>query len=88
LQKIEALNEQGSTVLYFLGRGPANGGPLGKGCAIVELVSNDPKKKDYSIYTADVLGTQPVDKGEKLFHSNKPKQIAKWIKEAHHKRIY
>jgi hypothetical protein len=88
LQKIEALKEPGSTVLYFLGRGPANGGPLGKGCAIVELVSNDPKKKDYNIYTADVVGTQPVDKGEKLFHSNKPKQIAKWIKEAHHKRMY
>jgi hypothetical protein len=88
LQKIEALDKPGSTVMFFLGRGPANGGPLGKGCTIVELISSDPKKKEYNIYTADVIGTQPVDKGDKLFHSNKEKQIVKWIKEAHHKRIY
>lgn len=88
LQKIEALDKPGNTVMFFLGRGPANGGPLGKGCTIIELISKDPKKKEYNIYTADVIGTQPVGQGDKLFHSNKAKQIAKWIKEGHHKRMY
>jgi hypothetical protein len=88
LQKIEALENPGNSVMFFMARGSANGGPLGKGCAIVELIAQNSNKKEYNIYIADVVGTQPVDKGEKLFHSNKPKKIAEWIKEAHHKRMY
>ena len=52
------------------------------------MMKGNLNKKEYDIYTADVVGTQPVDKGEKLFHSNKPKKIAEWVKDAHHKRIY
>ena len=88
LQKIEALEKPGDNVMFFMARGSANGGPLGKGCAIIELISGHSNKKDYNILLADVVGTQPVDKGEKLFHSNKPKKIAEWVKDAHHKRIY
>ena len=88
LHKIEALDKPGSTVVFFMGRGPAYGGPLGRGCAIVELVSSDAKKKKYHIYTANVIGTQPVAERSKLFDSEKPKNIATWIKEAHHKRLY
>jgi hypothetical protein len=89
-QKIEALSEPGSTVFFYQARGPAQGGPLGMGCAVIELNPNYPKKKGkkYIIYTADVIDMQPVGKGQKLFDSNKSKDVARWIKEAHHKRLY
>lgn len=89
-QKIEALSEPGSTVFIYMARGPSNGGPLGRGCAIVELVPQvaGKKQKKYRIYCSDVVDLKPVDKGEKLFDSDKAKEVAKWIKDAHHKRMY
>jgi len=90
LQKIEALSEPGSTVFFYQARGPAVGGPLGRGAAVVELNPNYPSKKGkkYIIYTANVVGTEPMEKRQKLLTSDKPKEIAKWIKEAHHKRSF
>lgn len=90
MQKIEALTEPGSTVFFYQARGPAVGGPLGRGAAIVELNPNYPGKKGkkFILYTANVLGMEPVASKQKLFDSDKPKEIAKWIKEAHHKRMY
>ena len=87
-QKVEALTEPGSTVFFYQARGGASGGPLGRGAAVVELNPNYPKKKKYIVYTADVDGMEPVGKGQKLFDSNKAKEIASWIKNAHHKRTY
>jgi hypothetical protein len=89
-QKIEALSEPGSTVFFYQARGPAVGGPLGRGAAIVELNPNYAAKKGrkYIIYTANVVGMEPVSKRQKLFDSNKPEEIAKWVKEALHRRIY
>jgi len=89
-QKIEALSEPGSTVFFYQAMGPAVGGPLGRGAAIVELNPNYAAKKGrkYIIYTANVVGMEPVSKRQKLFDSNKPKEIAKWVKGSHHKRIY
>jgi hypothetical protein len=89
-QKIEALSEPGSTVFFFQARGPAHGGPLGMGAAVIELNPGFPEKKGkkYIIYSADVVDMQPVGKGQKLFDSNKPKEIAKWVKESLHKRVY
>ena len=90
LQKIEGLTEPGNTVFFYLARGPASGGPLGRGAAVVELNPSYPgkKQKKYNLYTADVDSMEPVGKGQKLFHSDKPKEIASWIKDAHHKRLY
>jgi len=88
LQKIEALTEPGSTVFFYQARGGAWGGPLGRGAAVVELNPNYPKKKKYIVYTTNVDDMEPVGKGQKLFDSNKPKDIASWIKNAHHKRLY
>jgi hypothetical protein len=90
LQKIQALSEPGSTVLFYQARGPAVGGPLGRGAAVVELNPHYPGKKGkkYIIYTANVVGVEPVARREKLFDSDKPKEIAKWVKEGHHKRMY
>jgi hypothetical protein len=89
-QKIEALSEPGSTVFFYMARGSAIGGPLGMGASVVEFNPNYPgkKQKKYIVYPADVIDMQPVGKGETFFDSDKPKQIAHWIKEAHHKRMY
>ena len=89
-QKIEGLSEPGSTVFFYQARGAAWGGPLGRGAAVVELNPNYPGKKGkkYIVYTANVVGMEPVGKGNKLFDSDKPKDLAKWIKDAHHKRMY
>jgi hypothetical protein len=89
-QKIEALREPGDMVFFYMGRGSAHGGPLGMGAAVIELNPNYPgkKQKRYIIYVADVIDMQPVSKGQKLFDSDKPKNIAGWVKDAHHKRVY
>lgn len=89
-QKIEALNQPGSTVFFYMARGGTHGGPLGMGASVIELNPNylEKKGKKYNIYTADVVDMQPVGKGQKLFDSNKPKDIARWVKEGHGKRMY
>lgn len=90
LKKIEELGEPGSTVFFYMAQGGTNGGPLGMGATVVEL---DPdhsgeKKRKYNVYSADVVDMKPVGKGNKVFDSNKPKDIARWIKNGHHKRTY
>jgi hypothetical protein len=89
-QKIEGLSEPGSTVFFYAAAGNKRGGPLGMGANVVELNPNYPGKKEkkYIVYTADVIDMQPVGKGDKTFDSNKPKDIASWIKQGHHKRMY
>jgi hypothetical protein len=88
-RKIDALSEPGSTVFFYMAQGAARGGPLGMGAAIIELNPDKSKKaKKYNIYTANVIGMEPVANKQKLFKSNKSKEIAHWVKEAHHKRMY
>ena len=89
-QKIEALSEPGGTVFFYMARGPSHGGPLGMGAAVVEINPNYPgkKQKKYILYQADVIDMQPVGKGQKLFDSDKLKDVAHWIKDAHYKRRY
>ncbi len=89
-EKIDALAQPGSTVFFYLGRGCSHGGPLGMGAAIVELNPNYPgkKQKKYNIYVSDVIDTDPGEKGEKLFDSDKSKNVATWVKSNHHKRVY
>jgi len=89
-QKIEALKEPGNTVFFYTARGGKHGGPLGMGAAVIELNPNYPgkKQKKYIVYTADVIAMQPVGKGDKIFDSDKPKDIARWVKDAHQKRMY
>jgi len=89
-QKIEGLSEPGSTVFFYMAKGPKRGGPLAMGAAVIELNPSYPgkKQKKYIVYTNDVIDMQPIGKGDKLFDSDKPKDIARWIKGAHHKRLY
>jgi len=89
-QKIEALKEPGNTVFFYMAMGGKSGGPLGMGAAVIELNPNYPgkKQKKYIIYTADVTDMQPVGKGDKIFDSDKPKDIARWVKGGHEKRRY
>jgi hypothetical protein len=90
MHKIEALKEPGATVFFYMGRGSSHGGPLGMGAAVIELNPSYPakKQKKYNAYRTDVINMQPVDKGRKVFDSDKPKEIARWVKDGHHKRIY
>jgi len=91
LNKIEGMKEPGSTVLFYQARGPASGGPLGRGAAMVELNPEfqTKKQKKYILYTVNMDGTEPVlSSKEKLMQSDKSKELAKWIKESHHKRMY
>lgn len=89
-QKIEALKDPGSTVFFYTARGGNHGGPLGMGAAVIELNPNYPGKKEkkYNIYTADVVDLKPVNRGLKAFDTDKPKEIARWVKNVHDKRAY
>jgi hypothetical protein len=89
-QKIEALKDPGNTVFFYTARGGKHGGPLGMGAAVIELNPNYPgqKQKKYNVYTVDVIDMQPANKGEKGFDSDKPKDIARWVKNIHDKRAY
>ena len=89
-QKIEALREPGDMVSFYMARGSAHGGPLGMGAAVIELNPNYPgkKQKKFNVYNADVVDMQPLGKGQKLFDTDKPKNIARWVKDGHLKRMY
>ena len=90
-EKIEALKEPGSSVFFYQARGPAYGGPLGRGAAVIEknAEGGDKKSKIYTVYTANVAGIEPsATNRQKLMESDKAKDIAKWVKDAHHKRMY
>jgi len=89
-QKIEAINEPGDMIFFYAARGGSHGGPLGMGASVIELNPNYPgkKQKKYIVYLADVIDMEPVGKGNRLFDSDKPKDIARWVKEGHQKRIY
>jgi len=89
-KSIEAMTQPGSTVFFYQGRGAQSGGPLSKGCCVIELNPAYPGKrqKKYNIYTANVVDMQPVAERQKLWDSDKAKDIAKWIIEGHHKRLY
>ena len=89
-QKIESLKEPGNEVFFYTARGGKHGGPLGMGAAVIELNPNFPgqKQKKYNVYTVDVIDMKPVNKGEKGFDSDKPKDIDRWVKDGHEKRMY
>jgi hypothetical protein len=89
-QKVEGLKEPGSTVFFYTCRGGNHGGPLGMGAAVIELNPNYPGKKEkkYNMYLVDVIGMEPVARGAKAYESDKPKDIARWVKNIHDKRAY
>jgi len=82
-QKIIGLSGPSSIVFFYLARGPALGGPLGRGAAIVELNPNYPgkKQKRYIFYTDDVDGGKPAGNRQKMFDSDSSREITKYIKE-------
>jgi hypothetical protein len=90
LQKIDALKEPGSTVFFYMATGAACGGPLGMGSAVIELNPDYPgkKQKKYNVYSTNVVDMHPVERGQKAFDQDKSKDIASWLKNAHHKRMY
>lgn len=89
-ERIESLKNPGDMVFFYMARGGGHGGPLGMGAAVIELNPNYPgkKQKKYIVYSTDVINMKPVGKGQKIFDSDKPKDIARWVTNGHHKRIY
>ena len=90
MQKIEGAKEPGATVFFYMGRGSSHGGPLGMGAAVIELNPGYPGKKEkkYNAYRTDVINLQPAGQRRMVFASDKSKEIARWVKDGHHKRIY
>jgi hypothetical protein len=89
LVQVEGLKEPGSNVFFYTAAGPSAGGPLGRGCAIVKLNANteDKKQKKYSIYSAAVINMQPTPNESRVWDSDKTKDIARWVSEAHKPRF-
>lgn len=89
-EKIESLKVPGDMIFFYMARGQGHGGPLGMGAAVIELNPNYPGKgeKKYIIYSADVVDMKPLGRGKMLFDSDKPKDIARWVANGHHKRVY
>ncbi|MDP2932412.1 MAG: hypothetical protein Q8O05_07960 [Chloroflexota bacterium] len=85
--QIEALKELGSTVSFYLAGSSASGGPFGRGAVIIEVNPNllGKKQKKYNTYIVNVDGTQLQPKGEVFFGSDKPKDLASWVKDRHYK---
>jgi hypothetical protein len=81
------MTEPGSKIHFYLAASPASGGPLERGAAVVELNPKYPAKgqKKYSLSAVSVEGTELTSKGFKMFDSDKPKDVARWIKERHFK---
>ena len=88
-QQIEGLKDPGSSVFFFVNAGTGSGGPLGRGCAIVKVnASADGKKiKKYSVYGASVIDMHPAKNESKIYDSDKPKDIAKWVATSHKERF-
>jgi len=86
-QQVEALTEKESKIHYYLSASPASGGPLGRGAALVELNPEYPAKghKKYIVSAVSVDGTELAGKGIKMFDTNDPKYVARWVKERHFK---
>ncbi len=73
--RIEQLTP-GAVAVFFVGRSPRKGGPLGAGATVVELNPDFPKKgKKYIISSADVVGDQLANKTA-WFGSSKAMDIA------------
>ena len=87
-QKIEELADPGNSVFFYQARGPAAGGPLGRGAALVEFNPPGEKKKGkkYTVYTSNMFKMDLVGEPLMLYSSDKSVEIAKWIKNAYHKR--
>lgn len=86
-QQVAELNENKNKIHFYLVASPASGGPLGRGAALVELNPKYPAKgqKKYILTAVSVDEMEPAGKGIKMFDSNDPKYVARWVKERHFK---
>jgi len=89
LHQIEGLKEPGSSVFFFTNAGAGAGGPLGRGAALVRVNSpaEGKKVKKYAIYGVDIIDMLPGKNESKIFDSDKPVEIAKWIFTSHKARF-
>ena len=89
LRQIEGLKDPGSSVFFYTAAGAGVGGPLGRGAAVIRLNAgtSEKKQKKYTAYGVSVINLQPVKTEMKIFDSDKAKEIADWVSEAHKPRF-
>ncbi len=89
LNQIKSLKDPGSYVFFYTNAGAGVGGPLGRGAALIRLNTavEGKKVKKYSVYGVSIINMQPVQNENKIFDSDKPEEIAKWVASAHKPRF-
>ncbi|MBN1189078.1 MAG: hypothetical protein JXA46_04935 [Dehalococcoidales bacterium] len=89
LQQIQGLKEPGSSVFFYTNAGAGAGGPLGRGAALVRVNApvDGKKVKKYSVFGVNIVDMQPTSKENKIFESDKPIEISKWIVNSHKARF-
>jgi hypothetical protein len=89
LKQIEGLKDPGSSVFIYTNAGTGVGGPLGRGAALIKVNAPDPKKKPkkYGIFGVCIVDGKPTQREDKIFDSDKPAEIAKWVSESHKARF-
>lgn len=90
LKGIESLAQDKSSVYFYASAGVGAGGPLGRGAIIVKLnpTNGEKKRKKYGVYGSNVINMLPdAQKEVPIFDSDKSKDIAKWVVDAHKPRF-
>ena len=89
LQQIEGLKDPGSSVFFYTNAGTGVGGPLGRGAALIKVNKPNPEKKQkkYTIFGVSIVDMKPTQREDKIFDSDKPVEIAKWVSDSHKARF-
>jgi hypothetical protein len=89
-RQIEELKEPGSSVFFYTNAGTGSGGPLGKGAALIKnnIPVDGKKSKKYTVYGVNVIDMQPSPDGTKIFDTDKPVEIARWVADLHKPRLW
>jgi hypothetical protein len=89
LKQIEGLKDPGSSVFFYTNAGTGVGGPLGRGAALIKVNYPEEKKKikKYGILGVCIVDGKPTQREDKIFDSDKPEEVAKWVSESHKTRF-
>jgi hypothetical protein len=89
LKQIESLKDPGSSVFIYTNAGTGVGGPLGRGAALIKVNTPEMNKKTkkYGVYGVGIVDEKPTLREDKIWDSDKPTEIAKWVSESHKARF-
>jgi hypothetical protein len=89
LKQIMGLKDPGSSVFFYTNAGTGVGGPLGRGAAVIKVNTPEPNKKTkkYGVYGVGIVDGKPTLREDKIWDSDKPEEIAKWVADSHKPRF-